>query len=137
MNSEYFKKKYGKGWLKYYKSWKLAQDKPKPTHIVGSGTRRKWNWNDFDYYREDVKRLSEENKHNVYNIHKRGFNNYHLDHKISIRFGYDNGIPAEKIAHESNLEMVYWVDNIRKSTQCKIDDENKWILVEEGLATQG
>lgn len=134
MDVQYFKDKYGKGWLNKYNSWKLTKDKPRRTHL-NSGNRAKWNWNDFDYYRDDVQRLSEDNKHKVTNIHKRGFNSYHLDHKISIRYGFDNGIPAENIAHESNLEMVYWKDNIRKADDCKIDDENKWILIEEDLAT--
>ena len=136
MGIEYFKQKYGKGWLDKYNSWKKTKGKPRRTHL-NSGNRARWNWNDFDHYRERVQQLTEGNKQNVYNIHKRGFNSYHLDHKISIRYGFDNGIPAENISHESNLEMIYWKDNIRKSVACKVDDENKWILDEEDLATQG
>ena len=127
MDIEYFKQKYGKGWLVKYNSLKNSSKYTK------YNLRRKQHWNDFDHYREHVNQLTEGNKQNITNIHKRGFNSYHLDHKISIRYGFDNGIPAENISHESNLEMIYWKDNIRKSVACKVDDENKWILIEEGL----
>ena len=136
MDIEDFKQTYGKGWLDKYNTWKRAQDvikSPPPKSDIKrkDGNRRKSSWTDFDYYRDDVRQLSEGNKHHLPNIHKRGFNTYHLDHKISIIWGYENGIPAENIAHQSNMEMIWWKDNVRKNVKCKIDDDNKWIVNQE------
>ena len=39
---------------------------------------------------------------------------YHLDHIISIRYGFDNNIPPEEIAKLENLQMLPWKDNISK-----------------------
>ena len=37
---------------------------------------------------------------------------YHLDHIVSIRFCFDNKIPCEVCAHPSNLQMLFWRENI-------------------------
>jgi hypothetical protein len=42
-------------------------------------------------------------------------NSYQLDHKISVNFGYENGIPAEVLGHICNLEFLRWEDNLAKS----------------------
>lgn len=39
---------------------------------------------------------------------------YHLDHIVSVRFGFDNGIPPEDISRKENLQMLPWKDNIIK-----------------------
>ena len=39
---------------------------------------------------------------------------YHLDHIVSIRWGFDNGWPPEKIACLENLQMLPWRENISK-----------------------
>lgn len=39
---------------------------------------------------------------------------YHLDHIISIRYGFDNNIPPEDIAVKENLQMLPWKENISK-----------------------
>lgn len=40
--------------------------------------------------------------------------NYHLDHIKSIHYCYHNDIPAEECAHQSNLQMLPWAENISK-----------------------
>jgi len=55
------------------------------------------------------------------NIEKRGrqdidLNAYHLDHIISIKEGYKQNIPADQIGHISNLQMIPWLENIKKGT---------------------
>lgn len=97
-----------------------------------NGNRRKPFWNDFDYYREEVKLLTEANKNCIPDIHKRGFNAYQIDHMISIKWGFDNGIAPECIAHPSNCQMLWWKDNIRKSNKCFVCESNKWILTHNG-----
>ena len=122
MKIDDFKQKYGKGWLTKWNAYN------KPGKRTKHNVKRRRHWGEFDYYRERVQRLTEDNTNDVPNIHKRGFVSYHLDHKISIKYGFDNGIPEENIAHASNLEVLPWKDNIRKSNNIKIDDKNGWIL---------
>jgi hypothetical protein len=123
----YFQKKYGKGWLQKYNSYKNN------SKYTSYGVKRRAHWNDFDYYKQTVQELTNNNILHIPNSYKRGFNQYHVDHKISIKFGFENGILEEQIAHPSNLEMLWWKDNVRKSVQCKIDEDNKWILLENEI----
>jgi hypothetical protein len=39
---------------------------------------------------------------------------YHLDHIVSVRYGFDNGIPPEQLAAVSNLQVIPWLDNVVK-----------------------
>jgi len=39
---------------------------------------------------------------------------YQLDHKISVRHGFDNDIDPRVIASANNLQMLPWKDNIKK-----------------------
>lgn len=43
---------------------------------------------------------------------------YHIDHRISVWFGFVNGIPPEIIGHICNLQMKHWLDNNRKWSKC-------------------
>ena len=48
------------------------------------------------------------------NYDKRGRFKYHLDHIISIKFGFNNNIDPEIIGHISNLQYIPYIDNIKK-----------------------
>ncbi len=39
---------------------------------------------------------------------------YHLDHIISVRIGFEQGISIEDMSSKENLQMLSWLDNIRK-----------------------
>jgi hypothetical protein len=39
---------------------------------------------------------------------------YHLDHKIPVRYGFDNNISPEDISNKDNLQMLPWKDNVKK-----------------------
>lgn len=39
---------------------------------------------------------------------------WQLDHKVSARYGFDNGWPAEQVAAAENLQMLPWRTNIKK-----------------------
>lgn len=52
------------------------------------------------------------------NIDKRGFKDHHIDHKISIWYGWKNGIPADEIAHISNLRLIPYKENMCKGRSC-------------------
>jgi len=41
-------------------------------------------------------------------------NAYHLDHKISISYGFHNNISPKEIGDINNLRFIYWKDNIIK-----------------------
>jgi hypothetical protein len=39
---------------------------------------------------------------------------HHIDHIVSVREGFEKGIPVENIADPANLQVIPWLDNIRK-----------------------
>jgi hypothetical protein len=48
------------------------------------------------------------------NSELRGFKGHHLDHKISIWFGFKNSVPVEDIASIKNLRFIPHKDNMKK-----------------------
>jgi hypothetical protein len=48
---------------------------------------------------------------------------YNLDHKFSIKEGFDNKIPPFIIGNIINLEMIPAIDNYRKGASCSISKE--------------
>lgn len=52
---------------------------------------------------------------------------YQLDHKVSIKYGFDNLIPAEIIGGINNLEIITWESNREKSKRNSVD---LWDLLE-------
>ena len=56
---------------------------------------------------------------------------YHLDHMVSIRFGFDNNIPPEIISHVSNLCMLEESKNISKGFDCSITIDELYKRIEE------
>lgn len=69
------------------------------------------------YYRE-VWRLTEQNDLSILeNNNRRGYREYHLDHILPIRVGFDSGIPANEIADIRNLQFLWWKDNMNKRTR--------------------
>ncbi len=69
-------------------------------------------------YREEVWRLTELNDLSVLKHHdKRGFNNYHLDHIIPLKYGWKHQLPPEYIANIRNLRFIPWRDNLKKGFQ--------------------
>jgi hypothetical protein len=82
----------------------------------------------FDKYRMRVNELTEQVKHLIEGIENRGWHKYHIDHKISIKWGFDNNIPEKHIAHPDNLQMLWWKENFNKNIICEVDMKNKWIV---------
>lgn len=65
-------------------------------------------------YRNRVAYLSRKNDlSDLPNFEKWG-SEYHLDHKVSIRDGFDAGIAPEVIAHKCNLQIIHRIDNRTK-----------------------
>ena len=74
---------------------------------------------DWKKYKVDVWRVTKQQPlHLLENYDKRGVNGeegaYTLDHILSIRKGFNESIPAEKIGDISNLQMLPWEENITK-----------------------
>lgn len=98
---------------------------PKPTSGVRGSKHHRWNPNksEFKQYRRMVQSLTEKN----YRAHRQVINpqgyprtkcgiegGYQLDHKTSVREGFEKKIPACELAHINNLQMLSWRENRRK-----------------------
>lgn len=82
----------------------------------------------FKRYRDSVDYHTEKNKDLIEGIETRGYLTFHIDHKISAKWGFDNNVPSKVIAHLDNLRMFWGKDNICKNKKNVIDDSNKWIF---------
>ena len=76
-----------------------------------------------------VLKLTESNKHLIEDVDKRKFRKFDIDHKISIKFGFENNIAAENIADITNLHIIPHKANAIKGNKNIVDDSNKWILI--------
>ncbi len=63
------------------------------------------------------------------NHDKRAFKGYHLDHKVSIWYGYKNKIDPKLIGSIHNLEFIPHYDNMRKGIRCNFKDARAFQLV--------
>jgi hypothetical protein len=52
---------------------------------------------------------------------KHGTDVYHLDHIISIKYGFDNDIDPNIIGDITNLRMIPWLENLKKSSKKFLD----------------
>jgi len=105
-------------------------EKPKPKRIIKPKTKgkKKKPLTKFDLYKEKVMELTEQVKHLIEGIEDRGWHKFHIDHKISIKWGFDNNIPPKHIAHPDNLQMLWWKENFNKNIVCEVDVKNQWIV---------
>lgn len=83
---------------------------------------------EYKKYKKIVDNLTKKNLPSLKNIELRGWKKYHVDHKISIYYGFLNNIEPIKISHISNIRMLYYKDNMKKGITNYIDKDNKWIL---------
>ena len=79
----------------------------------------------WENYRSLVWRLTNEQPlRKLKNFNKRGFKNYHLDHKISIWYGWKNDLSPESIANIGNLRMIRSEENEMKGRSPYFDQSN-------------
>jgi 5-methylcytosine-specific restriction endonuclease McrA len=80
-------------------------------------------YSDFRKYRNRVstrtKKIYEQHKKEINPtnllIGKCGVTGAHqIDHIISVRVGFEQGIPIEKISSKENLQIITWEENIKK-----------------------
>ena len=86
------------------------------------------NRTDWQSYRLNVRRNTRKlDTSSLENYSKRGSTGkvgaYHLDHKFSIRSGFDDNIPPEIISSIVNLEYIPYSKNCSKQNGCSITKE--------------
>jgi hypothetical protein len=79
----------------------------------------------YDVYETKVRSMSLTSYKKYINIinpngYRRGNVGYHIDHKISILYGFLNNIPMDVISHPANLCMKTHTENLRKHHHCDI-----------------
>jgi hypothetical protein len=87
----------------------------------------------FYLYKQKVWELTNINCAELIDIDTRGFKTFHIDHKISVHYGFKHNIPIEHIAHTSNLRMLHYKDNMLKGKKCFIDNLNEWIIEDNSI----
>ena len=82
---------------------------------------------DFEIYKRLVYKITyKQDLDSLDNFSKRAMiytidDAHNIDHKVSIKFGFDNNIPPYIIGNILNLEMIPAIDNYTKKTKCSID----------------
>lgn len=76
----------------------------------------------FIYYKQQVDEITKRQPIGLLeNSHLRGssgrLGKFHLDHIISIRYGFDNNISPDVIGDIKNLRFISWKENVRKSSK--------------------
>ena len=82
----------------------------------------------FKQYKRLVNKFTEKVKDSIEGIECRGWNSFHIDHKISISYGFKNGILPESIADITNLRMTDKKTNCDKGRGIFVDEKNEWII---------
>jgi len=72
-------------------------------------------------YQETVRRLTEKSIREEYleNVQHRS-RQYHVDHLLSIREGFEQDVPPDLVAHICNLRVVHARDNLRKGQKSSL-----------------
>ena len=89
---------------------------------------------DFERYREIVRDITDKNyQENFYEIPnaKKRSREFHLDHKVSIAYGFDNNIPAYIIGHHKNLEVIHHAKNESKHANNSITLEKLFAEIDK------
>lgn len=80
--------------------------------------RRKKKNSPWRQYKRKVWLLTEAVAHLIPGIETRGFQKNHIDHMVSLSYGFKHNIPAEEIAHLNNLRMLPHRENMKKGRKC-------------------
>lgn len=93
---------------------------------------------EFNQYRIKVRKSQWKFKNEIKqlpNFNKRGQtglkDSFHIDHRISVQFGFIKKIPPELIGHICNLEMKSWSENVKKQARCDLTLEELQLRIDE------
>lgn len=87
------------------------------------GLKREYDMTEYKKYSNKVRRLTEKNYVKYFTVinpnnHPRTLcgvdGGYQVDHKLSVRFCYDNNIFEEVCSSVDNLQMIEWSQNLNK-----------------------
>lgn len=101
-------------------AWNKGRKKEEPLEIL---SREDPAYSNFRKYRNRIsvrtKKVYEEFKSEInpnnFPIGKAGIiGAYQIDHKISVRKGFDSNISIEDISSKENLQVIPWLENIKK-----------------------
>lgn len=89
-------------------------------------------WKIYRYNAINIANKNYKDYYNFINIDEvpRGRNLYHLDHIMSIKWGFENNINPELISHPSNLRMITEFENISKSDRCDLTEQEFYDNIE-------
>ena len=124
---ENYQRKHGKE--EGLKQWiKVCNKQSKAMRKIDIGNIE--NFNDYIY---QVRKISEREIkiHGLNNIELRNKSDFHLDHKVSICFGFNNNILPEVIGSIYNLEIIPAYDNLSKNTNNSIKPEKLLEIINE------
>jgi hypothetical protein len=111
----------GKVDINYYLSVqrkRIELSEPKEAKEIPLCEKRLWR-----AYRNKVWKITKkQNLKKLSHFKDRGFYDYHLDHKVSIWYGYKNKLSPDLIGGIDNLEFIYWRENLRKAKKCNFEN---------------
>lgn len=129
-NSEDYKIKSKEASLKKYNSeYYLSSELRKQREIESGHWISDEDRTEYELYRLNVWRITnKQDLESLKDIDKRGRidlnpDAYHIDHKFSIREGFEENIPPEIIGSLKNLEMIPGRKNCAKNSKCSISKE--------------
>lgn len=129
-NSEDYKIKSKEASLKKYNSeYYLSSELRKQREIESGHWISDEDRTEYELYRLNVWRITnKQDLESLKDIDKRGRidlnpDAYHIDHKFSIREGFEENIPPEIIGSLKNLEMIPGKNNCSKRANCSISKE--------------
>lgn len=129
-NSEDYKVKSKEASLKKYNSeYYLSSELRKQREIESGHWISDEDRTEYELYRLNVWRITnKQDLESLEDFDKRGridlnSDAYHIDHKFSIREGFEENIPPEIIGSLKNLEMIPGRKNCSKNSKCSITKE--------------
>jgi len=84
----------------------------------------------FKKYRRRVRYLTNKTIKTNHELFSNRGKTFHVDHKVSVLYGYKNKIPPNIIANINNLELKHFVDNIRKGFKNSISIDELYQLID-------
>ena len=90
-------------------------------------------YEEFKKYRRKVHYWSEKNDLSILeHYEKRSKTGYSLDHKYSVKAGFENNVPPKVIGHIDNLHFIPVKENSSKGIKCLISKEMLYELFSAG-----
>ena len=109
--------KYGE--IEGKKKYNSIIDKKRETRIANGNGVSESDYTDFELYKRKVWQHTKKHLREIHNIEMRG-NDFHLDHKYSMKQGWLDNIPTYIIGSKNNLEILPALENKSKQAKCSV-----------------